>query len=143
MIRNKFRYKVVNGAIYEFDWAALKLSMAQFEEGEIIVRKKIDWDTDQMRRYFHGPVLRFIQEQFKGVGYIFSKDQIKENLKMDFGPKMYIDETMYEKAFRNSAGVPKSTAEYDFDTYRDLLKDIDAWCIDCFQSGLPEPEQVE
>ena len=139
MRRNKFSYKCEKGAIFDLDWNDVKASMVQWEEGELIIRKKISWDTDQMRKYFHGPVLKFVVEQLKGCGHTYGKDEVKQYLKERFGGKQEVSSSVTGKVFR----IPASTAEYDFKKYTDFLNDINAWCIECFLCELPPAEQVE
>ena len=135
---NKFPFKVEN-KIMVMDWTKFRLLTANLnplKEYELIVREKPRWDTDQMRKYFHGPVLKFIQEQFKVLGHIYGKDEIKELLKGLFGSKKVL-------GIAKGIWVCKSTAEYDFKTYTQFLKDINAWCIECFECELPLAEEVE
>lgn len=143
MKRNKFTGRVVNNIVIEFDHTEFFDSLRQHPEFEVFIRPKQKWDTGRMNRYFHGPVLAFVVEQFKILGYVFTKDQIKENLKLDFGPKEEISLEMQQRGFRNSAGIAKSTASYDFKTFTEFLNSINDWCVECFGFELPPSEQVE
>jgi hypothetical protein len=136
---NKFPFQVQN-KIMNIDWTKFKLVTANLKEGvdyELVIREKPRWDTDQMRKYFHGPVLKFIQEQFKVLGYVYGKNEIKEFLKKSFGDKRG------STINRKTMFFDKSTSEYDFETYTKFLNDINAWCIECFQCELPLAEEVE
>ena len=142
-MNHKFQCKIYSGQMIDLDRDRFSQAIHAQKDGEyeIILRPKINWDVAQMRKYFHGPVLTFVQEQFKGVGCMYSKDQIKENFKYDFGPR---EEVPVEKlAMRNTVGIAKSMAEYDFKTYTKFLNDINAWCIEAFQCELPTAEEVE
>jgi len=99
-------------------------------EYDIILRPRIKWDVAQMRKYFHGPVRDFIVCQFKELGLIYTKTQVKDYLKGKFG---LIDER----------GFAESTATYDFKTYTEFLNNINFWCIETFECELPVAEQVE
>ncbi len=144
-MNHKFTFKVFNKQETDFDWVRFGQVKNALPDGdyELILREKPTWDTDQMRKYFHGPVLKFIQEQFKKCGYMFGKNDIKENLKSDFGPHVKMKADDHAKYFRNSGGMVKSTSEYDFKTYTQFLNDINAWCIECFECGLPIAEEVD
>jgi hypothetical protein len=117
--------------------ALLKGRLKEGVDYEMVIREKPRWDTDAMRKYFHGPVLKFVNEQFKGVGCIYSKDELKSFLKASFGPYQDVP------TGKVKIHIPKSTSEYDFKTYTQFLKDIDSWCMDCFGAGLPLAEEVE
>ena len=107
---------------------------------EIIIRKAVKWDTARMRKYFHGVVLDFIKEQFKIIGRPYSKPQIKEFLKSEFGRQEPLFLGPTESKVRE---VPASTSEYTFEDYKIFLNDINAWCLDCFQYELPPSDEVE
>ena len=132
MLRNKFQFKTICNVI-QIDWDELKLSMREFPDGEIIVRKKIEWDTDKMNRYFHGPVLCFVRSQFRDLGTVATKDEVKNWLKGKF----------LDKEERNGFQFLRSTASLGRDEYIGFLKDIDEFCKDKFQCGIPEPEKIE
>ena len=132
MIRNKFQFQTISNVI-QIDWDALKMSMREFPEGEIIVRKKISWDTDKMNRYFHGPVLDFLRAQFRDSGTIVSKEEAKIWVKGKF--------LGHEE--RNGFQFLKSTASLGRDEYIQFLKDIDGWCQEWFKCPIPESEHVD
>ncbi len=126
---------MVAGIKTEFDFLRYGQTLKSLPDGdyELIIRKAIKWDTDKMRKYFHGPVLAFIQEQFKILGTVFGKDEIKLYLKSAFGPTKIVF----------GRNMPMSTAEYDFETYKKFLVDINDWCIECFKCELPPSDEVE
>ena len=115
------------------DWDELKVSMRQFSDGEIIVREKIEWNTENMRKFLHGPVIRFLREQFKEKGTIKSKDDVKNWVKDEF----------LERVRENGFSFLRPTASLSRAEYIVLLKDIDAWCQEWFGCGIPEPEKIE
>ena len=129
---NKFPVQVASGQMIGFDKDRFTQMLRTAKDGdyEILFRKKVDWNTDQMRKYFHGPVLEFIREQFKVLGSLYSKGQVKEFLKSEYGDK-------------DKMSVPLSTSAYDRDRYIKFLKDINLWCIECFECELPPSEEVE
>jgi hypothetical protein len=139
-MNQKFKFKIAQGQVIFDDATKQRRTdyVRSLPDGEYedVIRPEIKWDTDRMRKYFHGPVLKFIVEQFKGLGCLYSKDQVKEYLKLQFGP------TTESKTGRMVI-IPKSTSEYDFKTYTQFLKDINLWCIECFECELPPSDEVE
>ena len=104
---------------------------------EIIVRKAVKWDVARMRKYFHGPVLGFIVEQFKITGNVFGKTEVKEFLKKEFGQSYIVSMASVSRCFL------RSTSSYTFEDYTKFLNDINAWCIECFGYELPPSDEVE
>lgn len=102
---------------------------------EIIFRKKVNWDVEQMRNYFHGPVLDFIQEQFKKARRTYGKKKIKEMLKEEFGSREHI------KVGKKRIWDVKSTGDYTHSEYYKFLSDLNTWCIDCFECELPNKDE--
>ncbi len=137
MKRNKWQYRTVSRTVQDFDWDEFKLAMLDYEEGEVLLRKKIEWDVTQMRKYFHGPVLAFVEAQDRQQGSSRSKQEIKELLKelyaepeeVNFGQRV-----IYR---------PRSTASFTYDEYVKFLNDIDAFCMDNYGCGIPPAEKVE
>jgi len=103
-------------------------------EGELIIRDKISWDIGQMRKFFEGPVCNFIRELYAEKGMATGKGDIREALKAKF-----LGWT--EDKFR--LRQPISTTTLDFNGFKDFLKQINDWCMDEFQCGLPEPENED
>lgn len=137
-MNHKFQYKICNGQMVDMDWERFRQLKSSQPDGEyeILVRKQVNWDTDQMRKYFHGPALGFIVDQFRRLGSSVSKSQAKEYLKCEFGPALDI-------AHGAIPSLPQSMSEYDFDTYKQFLTNVNAWCVECFECELPPAEQVE
>ncbi len=138
MKRNKFKFQTVEGTITGIEWAEFKQAMVQFERGEILIREEVEWDTDQMRKYFHGPVRAFILEELRKTGFNTTADQIKFDLKQMYGPK-------YNRVGLNGKTTtePKSMADYSEKEYCDILNRTDEWCMDKLGCGLPPAESVE
>ncbi len=142
MKQNKWQYQTVDGVFLDenkpFDFAALKAAMRQHERGELLLRKEINWDTDQMRKFFHGPVRKFILEERRKQGNLMTADQLKDDLKQMYGPKV---------SRKNLSGMmveePKSTGDYTFDDYVDFLNSINLWCIEELGYEFPPAEKVE
>jgi hypothetical protein len=102
---------------------------------EIIIRSKIKWDVDKMRKFLHGPVIEHCVKEFKRQGCVYTKPQIKEWIKSEFGPL---------SASNGSAVViPMSTSEWSFETYKNVLQDINDWSIESFGCELPAADEVE
>lgn len=134
----KFQFKVISRQMIDMDWERFKELKGGLPDGdyELIVRKQISWDVAQMRKYFHGPALGFIVDQFRRLGSSVSKNQVKEYLKGEFGPDR-------EVSHPNIPAMPESMANYDFETYKDFLTKVNCWCVECFQCELPPAEEVE
>lgn len=137
MQRNKWQYRTVNRTVQDMDWDEFKLAMLEFEEGEVLLRKKIEWDVTQMRKYFHGPVRHFVEAQERQRGSSKGVEEIKADFKQIYGPKE--DRMIGKKIIR----ADKSTAHYTFVEYTKFLNDIDAFCMDNYGCGIPPAEQVE
>lgn len=141
----KFLFKKVTGCVLMDGKVAKRrteyISSLKDGEYEIVIRPVVKWDVARMRKYWHGPVLAFIQEQFKVVGCMYSKDQIKEYLKTAYGPKNDLIRTKDGGVI--TIFMEKSCSEYDFATYTKFLKDINAWSIECFGYELPASDEVE
>ncbi len=137
MKRNKWQYTTVSHIITGFDWDEFKLAMLEYEEGEVLLRKKIEWDVTQMRKYFHGPVRKFIEAQERNRGSSKGKEEIKSDLKQIYGPR--VNRMIGKKIIT----VLKSTGDYTFDEYVTFLNDIDVFCMDNYGCGLPPAEEVE
>ncbi len=105
---------------------------------EWVLREKPHWDTGKMNRFFHGPCLKFLIEQFKVLGHVTSKDEVKHWVKTRFGPtkdiKLGVGSTMT---------IPKSTSEWDFETYKGVLRSLDEWCMNYLNCNLPSAEEIE
>lgn len=136
-MNHKFQFTICTKEIVGMDWNRFNTVRASLPNGEyeLILRKQISWDTDQMRKYFHGPALGFIVDQFRRLGTSVSKSQAKEYLKGEFGPDVSVTGLCVV--------VSKSMSEYDFETWKEFLTAVNAWCVACFESELPPAEQVE
>ncbi len=137
MKRNKWQYQTVSRVIVGMDWDEFKLAMLDFAEGEILLRKKIDWDVAQMRKYFHGPIRNFVEAQERQRGSSKGVEEIKADLKQIYGPKE--DRMIGKKIVR----ADKSMGEYTFDEYVKFINDVDAFCMENYQCGIPPAEKVE
>ena len=137
MKRNKWQYRTVSRTVQDFDWDEFKLAMLDYEEGEVLLRKKIEWDVAQMRKYFHGPIRDFVEAQERQRGSSKGKAEIKSDFKQIYGPTEI-------KAIGNKIWTgPKSMANYTFDEYVKFLNDIDAFCMEYYGCGIPPAEKVE
>ncbi len=105
--------------------------------GELIDREEIRWDTDQMRKFFHGPVLEMIEGIERNAGNTDGKAQIKADFKALYGP--WVERKIGKKIIQTL----KSTGDYTFDEYCKFLKDINAFCMENYQCEIPPAEQVE
>lgn len=137
-MNHKFQYKVCKGQIIEMDWDRFKELHRGLPDGDydLIQRKQIKWDTEAMRKFFHGPVRQFIVQEFRKQGASVSKEQVKEYLKGEFGPDV-------NPGVAGVPSFPKSTADYTYEEYKELLMGTKVWCINTFDCELPSAEEVE
>ncbi len=135
----KFPLTIFKGQVTKFDHDRYLRTRKSLPDGEweVLIRKAIKWDTDQMRKYFHGPVLEFVEGCERNQGRSTSKAQIKIELKTLYGPME--EKTIGTKIIQ----ILKSTADYTFDEYCKFLKDINAFCMENYQCEIPPAEQVE
>jgi hypothetical protein len=98
------------------------------EEMELIFRKKIRWDIGQMRKFFEGPVCKFVKNCFAERGNSYGKEDVRRFLKQKYLGCIEGD----------PLNTPVSTTSLDFEGWKEFLKDIDGYCMDNFQCGLPE-----
>jgi hypothetical protein len=87
-----------------------------------------------MRRFFEGPVVSFVREMYAERGVAEGKGEIREALKAKF---LGWEEDKF------GLRVPISTISLDREGWKDFLQQINDWCMDEFQCGLPEPDSVE
>ena len=137
MYRTKFQFKCSEHQVIDMAWTEFKHAMLKTGEGEILVRKKIDWDYAQMRKYLHGPVTKFMIEQFAGIGTAFTTAGMHKWLRDEFLPG--IPKTVGGKLIPQ----PVSSESIGRDGYTTWLKNINNWCKDNFNCELPAIEEVE
>jgi hypothetical protein len=111
-----------------------------FEDGtemEVIVRKKMPWDTNRMRKYFEGPVCAFVKDKINERMIeqntpTYTKISIREGLKaLCLGTEERI----------GGQQIAISTTTLDHKGWVQFLKGIDDYCIETFQQGIPEAEE--
>ena len=110
------------------DFTALEthlISIPEESDMELIIRKKIRWDVEKMKRYFEGPVVTNIKNQYAGKGYAYPRLVVRGLLK-----------DLHLRKDKN--GVPVSTSSLDFEHFKEFLADIEHWSIELFGCGLPE-----
>ena len=96
---------------------------------ELIIREKIRWDIEKMRKFFEGPVCKHIVNLYAERGNAIGKGVLREVLKIQF------------IGYQEGTFIPISTTTLDFKKWVDFLKAIDNWCKDEFGCGLPEAEE--
>jgi len=108
-------------------------SVKEGKEMEIIIREKAPWDIGRMRKFFEGPVVNFVKDRYADIGVAMGKGDVREALKAKF------------LGFTEEHGlrVPVSTTSLTKPGWKDLLTDIDHWCMDEFGCGLPEAENTD
>jgi hypothetical protein len=139
---HKFKVMITAGQMHMDDEVRARMTKATrgAKDGpyELLLREEVKWDTTQMRKYYHGPCLKFLVEQFKHLGHVISKDEAKQWVKTRFGPTKDI-----ELGVGSTVTVPKSTAEWDFKTYKGVLRGLDEWCMNYLSCNLPTAEEIE
>ena len=129
----KFPFTMQNKTMINFDRTKFAMTQATLKEEteyELVIRLKPKWDVEGMRKYFHGPVRKFIKSRFHSDGNHYSVDEIKEYFKYKYGKK-------------DALGVPISTSHYDYEMYVQFLSDIKAWVRENLKAELPERDDVE
>ena len=137
MIQTKFPFKCIEYQVVELDWLNMKKAMLHLVEGEILIRKKIEWNYEQMRKYLHGPCTKFMIQQFANIGVAFTvagmhkwlRDEFLSGIPKEFGGKVIPN--------------PVSSESIGREGYVEWLNSINKWCMDNFRCELPPAEKVE
>ncbi len=101
------------------------------EEMELLVRKKIRWDIEKMRKFFEGPVCKFVVNLYAERGIAYGKGVMREALKAKF------------IGFDKTGVIPISSTTLDFDGFKEFLVAINNWCLDEFGCPLPEADSTD
>ncbi|KKK66188.1 hypothetical protein LCGC14_2966600 [marine sediment metagenome] len=135
----KFPLTIFKGQVTKFDHDRYLRTRKGLPDGEweVLIRKAIKWDTDQMRKYFHGPVLEFVEGCERNQGRSTSKAQLKIDIKTLYGPME--DAIVGTKKIQ----VLKSTGDYTFDEYKNFLNNINAFSMENYNCEIPPAEQVD
>ncbi len=113
------------------------------KEMELIIRTKIDWNATQMKKYFEGPVVTFVQECYARKGIAFGEGSVREGLlgmflgwtePNQFGQKHALSRTTLDK--------PKD-GKSPRERWIKFLQDIDDWCEDKLDCGLPSADNAD
>ena len=118
---------------FGINWMSVSAWMEYQDEGddlEIIIRKKIDWNVEQMRKYFEGPCVDFVKGMMANDGNAYSKPEVREWLKRKF-------------VGLDANGFLISTTTLPRDKFHSLLNDINNFCMDKWGCGLPSPDRVD
>ena len=135
----KFPLTIFKGQVTKFDHDRYLQTRKNLPDGEweVLIRKVIKWDTDQMRKFFHGPVLEMIEGIERNAGNTDGKAQIKADFKALYGP--WVERKIGKKIIQTL----KSTGKYTFAEYKKFLKDINAFCIENYDCELLPAEEVD
>jgi len=144
----KFRYNSKQGLLDSLNdeelnrIARFATTLKEGQELELIIRKAISWDTLQMRRYFEGPVVSFIQECENHRGNAVGKGEIREGLKAKFlgwtEPNVFgVKCAVSTKTLDEADGISPR------EKWKDFLRQINYWCMDEYGYGLPSPDSVD
>ena len=113
----------------------------QFPEGEsmeALFRPVPNYDKEQMRKYLHGPVIKFLISQFEEqTGKVYTKEQIKQWIKEKYvgNDRIFINDKL--------VSLPKSTEDLTREEYCTLIKAINHDCVEMFGWPLPPTEEYE
>ena len=139
MIRNKFKGQYVGGML-QADWNFddLKMTMRELGSFELVARKPIEWNVDQMRKFVHGPVTKFMIQQHKNRGEVYTIPQMHQKLRDDFLP--------YEEVKTSTNRIivrPVSSESIGRDGYKQWLTDINDFCMAELNCELPTADEIE
>lgn len=128
------------GQMLDFDKDRFAEVKATAKDGkyELVWRPQPRWDTGAMGRFFHGPVRKFVVAQLREKGVVTTEDQVKSDFKQMFGPK--------EERMRLDGKIvmePKSTADYTYEEYWNVLTRIKEWCQSNLGCELPLQSEVD
>ena len=139
-MNHKFKFRIFSRQMLDLDNARFKQVCRGLPDGdyELILRPAMNWDTDQMRKYFHGPVLKHFMDGYRNLGINISKPDMKHELKYRYG--VAVDKVVATGKYMSEL---KSTSEYTKDEYKELLKGANLLSIDHLECELPPSEQVE
>ena len=143
MLRTKFQGEYKDGRLIA-DWNLddVQKTMRHTVKFDLIIRPTPEWTTEQMRKYFHGPVRQFFVENWRELGVNKTKDDVKYELKKDYGAKQ--DKTVLRKdGTTRVVEELKSTGDYTKAEYIELLRGANIFSIEWFSSELPPAEKVE
>jgi len=138
-MNHKFPFRIFSHQLLDLDNARFKQVSGGLPNGdyELIIRPKPNWNTEQMRKFFHGPVRDFIRAKERESGSVKSREEVKSDLKLIYGPR--VDKKIGDKVVQ----VCKSTGDFTYKEYTQFLKDIDAFCQHNYEEGLPLCEEVD
>lgn len=139
-MNHKFRFRIFSHQMLDLDNARFKQVCSGLKDGdyELILRPKPNWDTDQMRKYFHGPVLKHFMDGYRNLGINMNKPAMKDELKGKYGARVITG-----IGHGKTIVTVKSTADYTTEDYKELLKGANLLSIDHLECELPPAEQVE
>ena len=118
-------------------------SVREKEEMELIIRKKIDWNATQMKKFFEGPVVDFIQARYADKGVAMGEGEIREGLLAKFlgwtEPNAFGQRHALSRTTLDSPKDGKSPRE----RWKKFLQDIDQYCLDEGWGGLPSADNTD
>ncbi len=130
----------------ELDTARLATYIGSIKDGkkmELIIREKIDWNADQMKKYFEGPVVDFFVERYRDEGVAFGKGDVREGLLGRFLGWTEANEFGQKHALsRTTLDAPKD-GKCPRTRWIEFLRDINAYCMDRFHCELPSANNVD
>ena len=136
----KFLLTKSNGQVTAFDHARYVETRKNLPDGEyeILIKPKSRWDTERMRKYFHGPVLELIEKEERRQGRATSQEQLRSEIKLLYGPWEDVEKGIGGKPLRQL----KSMRYYDQNDYKKLLSDVKAFIREHYHCEMPTDEQV-
>ena len=147
----KFPFKkkagvVIWDAFNDLDFELLKKFMGNIPDGkrmEMIIRAEIVWNADQMKKYFEGPVVDFVQKCYNQEGKVIAPSSIRDGLKgMFIG---WTEPNEFGQVFplsRKELDTPKDGVS-PRNRWKQFLRNIDSYCMDRFGHGLPTHDNTD
>lgn len=120
--------------------------MAGIPEGkkmEMFIREEIVWDAEQMKKYFEGPVVDFVQQCYSHDGNAIGKGVVREGLKgMFIG---WTEPNQFGQVFplsRTELDKPKD-GKSPRKRWKEFLTAINDYCMQRWGYPLPTYENTE
>ena len=139
-MNHKFPFRIFCHQLLDLDNMRFKQVSGSLPDGdyELILRPKTLWNTEQMRKYFHGPVRKHFVDGYRNLGINKTADNVKRDIKDKYG-------SQEDKKLPNGKIVRelKSTGDYTREDYIELLKGANLLSIDHLECELPPAEMVD
>ncbi len=112
-------------------------------EMEMIIREKVVWDAEQMKKYFEGPVVDFIQKCYERDGKPVGKGVVRDGLKGAFIG--WAEPNQFGQVFplsRTELDTPKD-GKSPRTRWKEFLKAINNHCMHTWNCELPTYDNTD